>query len=88
MNKFKNPVSSTIPKDAIKDSTGRSWHVAPTDDVFQWEMDNLYHVWFRSPCEIPEEEEIIVFPNSKYIVDYVYMVGKAKRCPVQMRQIA
>lgn len=88
MNKFRNPVSSTIPKNAKKDTTGRSWCVAPTEGEFQWEMDNLYHVWFHSPCEIPEEDEIITFPNSRYIVDYVYMVGRAKRCPVQMRQIA
>jgi len=86
LHKFKNPVDPIMPNTAIKDSLGRSWIKAPTEGPFQWQIDDLFHVWFHRK-ERPQEDEIIIFGDVQYKVENVYNQGNEKRCPVQMIRI-
>lgn len=86
LNKFKNPVDPIVPITSIKDSLGRSWIKAPEVGVFEWQIDNLFHVWFHRKPK-PEEDEVIIFGDVQYKVEHIYDTGNAKRCPVQMIRI-
>lgn len=89
LRKYRVPVPSRPPKDAITDSRGRKWvKVEPKEedeDYFvEWDGDYWY-VWFQgSDIECPEEGEVIDFESMKGEVETVRRSYRVMRAVVEL----
>ena len=85
LRKYRNPVPSKAPKDALVDSTGRKWARAGdvVDQFYTWDGDYWY-VWFKGKLQPPEEDEVIEFENMQAEVVSVHRSYRAMRAVVEL----
>lgn len=85
LRKYRNPVPSKPPENAITDSTGRQWVRSCTisNEFYSWDGDYWY-VWFKGKLEPPEEGETIRFENSSAEVVSVLRSYRSMRAVVEL----